>query len=213
LAVVAAASVGTIAISRFERAEGAAQASPLQSIGYYSRHGALCFPAILSCLRRVEDQMQSLNRGKTQSTLVDPRSCISHVRPYRFWSSASAIPHNLVLEPSTMLSQHGVLAKTPFEMLGYSVPSLKLAWPVLRRLSFWGETLISPSLSMLAALLIPVAVLAGALGVWRLAADPGWTSQFFLASGLLSHWQVWITVAILTRTSSRGLSKWLEKQQ
>jgi hypothetical protein len=61
-------------------------------------------------------------------------------------------------------------------------------------------------------MLTPLAVLAGALGVWRLAADPGWTSHFIIAHGLLSHWQVWFTTAIVVRASSRGLNKWLDKQ-
>ena len=88
---------------------------------------------------------------------------------------------------------------------------LNPAWLPLR-LSHRCEALISPSLSMLAVLLTPVSVLAGALAVWRLAADPGWTSQFFIASGLLSHSQVWFAVAICVRASSRGLNQWLEIQ-
>jgi hypothetical protein len=87
-----------------------------------------------------------------------------------------------------------------------------LAWLWLR-LSRRDDALISRWLSILAVMLTPVAVLAGALGVWRLAADPGWTSHFFIARGLLSHWQVWFTFAIVVRASSRGLNKWLERQQ
>ena len=87
-----------------------------------------------------------------------------------------------------------------------------LAWLWLR-LSRRDDALISRWLPMLAMMLTPLAVLAGALGVWRLAADPGWTSHFFIARGLLSHCQVWFTVAIAVRASSRGLNKWLDKQQ
>jgi hypothetical protein len=96
-------------------------------------------------------------------------------------------------------------------MLGPAVPSLNPAWPSLR-LSSRGEAVISPSLSMLAVLLTPLSVLAAALGVWRLAADPGWTSRFFIASGLLSHSQVWFALAIAVRVSSRGLNQWLKIQ-
>lgn len=95
-------------------------------------------------------------------------------------------------------------------MLGYSGVTLNLAWH-LPRLFRRDDALISRWLSMLGAILTPLAVLAGALGVWRLAADPGWTSHFFIASGLLSHCQVWFTVAIVARASSRGLNKWLDK--
>ena len=73
-------------------------------------------------------------------------------------------------------------------------------------------TLFSPSLSMFAVLLTPVAVLAAALAVWRLAADSGWTNQFFIADGLLSHWQAWFALAIGMHTSARVLSRWLKIQ-
>lgn len=61
---------------------------------------------------------------------------------------------------------------------------------------------------MLAVTLTPVAVLAGALGVWRFGADPGWTNRFFIADGLLSHWQAWFAVAICVYASGRGLNRW-----
>jgi hypothetical protein len=48
-----------------------------------------------------------------------------------------------------------------------------------------------------AALLVPSAVMAGALGMWRLAADLGWTSGFAFVGGPLSHWVIWIVVAAL----------------
>ena len=65
---------------------------------------------------------------------------------------------------------------------------------------------------MFAVLLTPVAVVAAAMGVWRLGADPGWTNQFFITDGLLSHWQAWFAVGIGAHTSGRGLNKWLEIQ-
>jgi hypothetical protein len=34
------------------------------------------------------------------------------------------------------------------------------------------------------------------LGLWRLTADVGWTDEFAIQSGLLSHWQVWLALAI-----------------
>lgn len=72
--------------------------------------------------------------------------------------------------------------------------------------------LFAPSLPVLAALLMPLAFVASVLGVWRLAADPGWTNHFFISKGLLSHWQVWFAVAIGMHASARALSKWLEIQ-
>ena len=46
------------------------------------------------------------------------------------------------------------------------------------------------------ALLAPAAVMALALGVWRLAADLRWAREFAVSEGLLSHWQVWLGIAI-----------------
>jgi hypothetical protein len=44
--------------------------------------------------------------------------------------------------------------------------------------------------------LTPLAVLALALGIWRLIADLGWAEQFAIENGIFSHWQVWIAIAI-----------------
>jgi len=49
----------------------------------------------------------------------------------------------------------------------------------------------------LASLLTPAAVMACALACWRLAADLNATGQFPIASGLFSHWQIWLTLAAL----------------
>lgn len=157
-AAVAAASAGTIAISRFQRAEGRPQASPLETI-----RG--CFPARDSRWRVKCNYSVVSNRDKSQAAIADPISCqrLPHLRPVYFRSSASAIPRTGVLRKGAIASRPGWLSVVE--------------------------------------------------GAWRLAADPGWTSKFFIASGLLSHCQVWFTAAILMRTSSRGLSTWLEKQQ
>jgi len=57
-----------------------------------------------------------------------------------------------------------------------------------------------------------LAVLAGALGTWRLGVDPGWTSPFFIASGLLSRYQLWFAVAIFAQTSAFILNRWVANQ-
>src|SRR5690242_18195252 len=50
--------------------------------------------------------------------------------------------------------------------------------------------------NLMAALLTPAAVIALALGLWRLAADLDWTETFPISNGLFSHWLVWIAIAI-----------------
>ena len=110
----------------------------------------------------------------------------------------------------TQIVSSSAQAQRPFVYLLGS--PFGLAWIWLRP-SRLDDALISRWLSMLAAMLTPLAVVVGALGVWRLGADPGWTSDFFIAHGLLSHWQVWFAAAIIVRVSSRGLNRWLDKQQ
>jgi hypothetical protein len=59
-----------------------------------------------------------------------------------------------------------------------------------------------------ASLLTPAALMAGVLGLWRIAADLKWTSAFAIASGLFSHWQVWLGVAFLLQACARILNRY-----
>jgi hypothetical protein len=69
------------------------------------------------------------------------------------------------------------------------------------RLSY-GDTLRRTALAnrqaalVISALMTPVAVMAAALAVWRIAADLQWTGEFAIATGIFSHWQVWMALAI-----------------
>ena len=49
---------------------------------------------------------------------------------------------------------------------------------------------------MVSSLMTPLALMAWALGCWRIAADLNWTGAFAITQGLFSHWQVWIAMAI-----------------
>ena len=81
----------------------------------------------------------------------------------------------------------------------------------------WPEVIaqvrFSPALSLLGLLLTPVAVVAGGLGAWRFGADAGWTNTFFIADGLLSHWQVWCAFAIGVQACSYALKRGVTDQQ
>jgi len=59
-----------------------------------------------------------------------------------------------------------------------------------------------------ASFLTPAAVMASALGIWRLAADPHWFSNFAIRRGLFSHWQVWLVAAGLLQTGSHLLNRY-----
>ena len=59
-----------------------------------------------------------------------------------------------------------------------------------------------------ASFLTPGAVMAAALGIWRLAEDPHWASDFAIRKGLFSHWQVWFAFAGLLQTGSYLLNRY-----
>ena len=59
-----------------------------------------------------------------------------------------------------------------------------------------------------ASLLIPIAVMALVLGVWRLAADLKMAGDFAIPTGLFSHWQVWIASAVVLAFLARLLNRY-----
>ncbi len=59
-----------------------------------------------------------------------------------------------------------------------------------------------------AALMTPACVMASALAFWRLLADLRLTSEFAISSGLFSHWQVWVAMAVLLHLASRRLDRY-----
>lgn len=60
----------------------------------------------------------------------------------------------------------------------------------------------------IAALLTPAALMASALGFWRIAADLKWTNSFAIPSGLFSHWQVWLGGAAVLQLCSYALNRY-----
>jgi hypothetical protein len=61
--------------------------------------------------------------------------------------------------------------------------------------------------SAIGTLLIPAALIAYVLGVWRLASDLGMASEFAI-SGIFSHWQVWIAVAAALHIAAASLNRY-----
>lgn len=53
-----------------------------------------------------------------------------------------------------------------------------------------------PFLSGLGGLIVLLAFSCLMLAMWRLTSDLGWTDEFVITSGILSHWQVWMAIAI-----------------
>jgi hypothetical protein len=57
------------------------------------------------------------------------------------------------------------------------------------------------------ALLIPIALMAYVLGLWRVASDLGLAAEFEV-SGLFSHWQVWIMLALGLSAAASALNRY-----
>jgi hypothetical protein len=61
--------------------------------------------------------------------------------------------------------------------------------------------------SGLAGPLTLLSVTSFSLSVWKILADLGWAGKFFIASGVLSHWQLWIAGAVVAQLISFRLSR------
>jgi hypothetical protein len=53
----------------------------------------------------------------------------------------------------------------------------------------------------------PMSVAGYALAAWRVGADLNWTGEFFIEAGLLSHWQVWLAIAIAIQFGGAYLAR------
>lgn len=60
----------------------------------------------------------------------------------------------------------------------------------------------------MAALLTPAALMAYALGLWRLGADLQLTGAFAISSGFFSHWQVWLPLAVVLQLTALALNRY-----
>lgn len=58
-----------------------------------------------------------------------------------------------------------------------------------------------------AALLVPVALMAYVMGLWRLASDMGFAREFAMR-GLLSHWQIWMGIGVAVQIVSYALNRY-----
>lgn len=65
-----------------------------------------------------------------------------------------------------------------------------------------------PVAAGMAALLSPLALMAGVLGVWRICADIGIARTFAISDGMFSHWQIWVALAVLIQIGAVLLSKY-----
>ncbi len=55
---------------------------------------------------------------------------------------------------------------------------------------------------VVSTLMTPLALMAWALGFWRIASDMKWAGEFAITQGVFSHWQVWFAVGIAVQFAS-----------
>ena len=60
----------------------------------------------------------------------------------------------------------------------------------------------------IASLVTPATLLAFVLAFWRMSADLGFTSAFPITSGLFSHWQVWLAIALCAQFLTTTLNRY-----
>jgi len=57
-------------------------------------------------------------------------------------------------------------------------------------------------------LLQPAVLAAFVLAAWRFGTDLGWTREFVIASGPLSHWQVWLALTVILQVAVVALNRY-----
>jgi len=53
----------------------------------------------------------------------------------------------------------------------------------------------------------PLTLTLSVLAIWRLGADLGWTGDFFVGSGIFSHFQVWVALAVMSHLASSSVDR------
>jgi hypothetical protein len=59
-----------------------------------------------------------------------------------------------------------------------------------------------------AALLPPLALTAGLLAIWRIAADLKLAGSFAISDGIFSHWHIWMAAAVLLQACAFALNRY-----
>jgi hypothetical protein len=57
-----------------------------------------------------------------------------------------------------------------------------------------------------ATLLVPVAMMASLLALWRLASDVSATNEFAISEGIFAHWAPWAAIAIALAVAAQRLN-------
>ncbi|HEY7211617.1 MAG TPA: hypothetical protein VH477_15185 [Bryobacteraceae bacterium] len=78
---------------------------------------------------------------------------------------------------------------------------------ILARTGVWASDTAQEFGALVSVLMGPAVLSAYALAVWSLASNLGWTSSFLFATGPLSNWIVWLSIAILVHLAASILRR------
>jgi uncharacterized membrane protein YidH (DUF202 family) len=79
--------------------------------------------------------------------------------------------------------------------------------PAITRTAALSATIFEQATNLVGALLTPASVVSFVLGIWRLGADLGLTGDFIIPAGLFSHWQVWMILALVLKTTGSLINR------
>ena len=65
---------------------------------------------------------------------------------------------------------------------------------------------------MTPTLLTPLAAIAALMAIWRFGVDVGWSDAFAISDGMLSHWEVWLALAIAIQWTAKRLDQRIRRQ-
>jgi hypothetical protein len=111
----------------------------------------------------------------------------------------------LTPEPAVARAPSGVAASTSE---GTIKSQFEFEGPIVANTQGFGIRTLGQSANVLVALLTPAALVAFAMGIWRVCADLGWAAAFPITGGLFSHWQVWVALSVGLKMLSSTLIAW-----
>lgn len=71
--------------------------------------------------------------------------------------------------------------------------------PAITRTAAISAVIFEGATNLVGAFVTPAAVIATVMALWRIGADVGFTGEFVVSTGLFSHWQVWMMLALVLK--------------